>query len=345
MRNTSWRLALFIALVFATVRSSSAADIQLYAPKDFDDVRSEMLEWVAQRGTTDRELLDAVGTLWADPEGPIAGEDIVDRIARTMSLIDPEVRRLMNRARLVDGPLIAPRIEPLLETDSSSFFNLELRVYYGRYLARRRMFDEALEVLEPVDPAMVADPATCLFFRAVCEHQLLMKDQALMTLKQLTQDTERVPVAYSTVAVLMQDELKNLKSQSLDEITRMMSDVERRLGLGRGGQETQKREQEVIAALDEMIKKIEQSQGGGGGTGGSGNQSNGPASDSSVAGSTAPGKVDDKDVGNDGGWGDLPAKEQARAKQDIARKFPPQYIEAINRYNRKLATRRANSGR
>lgn len=337
-------LAILAVLPSASV---NAADVELYAPMKVDAARQQTLEWIATRGVTDQELLEQAGALWVDIDEGMSAAQLQDLTIQTFAVIDAELRQTFARARLVNGPLIPPSVDNIVEKDPSPFFQQQVLAWYGRYLVQRRMYDEGLELLDRVEPAAAIDPASALFHRAVCEHQLLMKPEALKSLDRLLKDTEDVPVAYSTVAVLMQDELKNLKNKSLDEVTRMMNDVERRLDLGRGGEAVQKKEQEIVAALDEMIKKIEQSQGGGGGGGsaGGGNQSNGPAGDSNVGGQQAPGNVDNRSVGNDGGWGALPPKEQAKAKQDIARKFPPQYIEAINRYNRKLSNRRANTGR
>ena len=113
----------------------------------------------------------------------------------------------------------------------------------------------------------------------------------------------------------------------------------------RGGERVQKVEEEIVARLDEIIKKIEAQQGGGGGGGGDGqgnsNSSGGPASDSRVKGSTAPGEVDERDIGRKSGWGSLPPKEQAKARNLIDRELPPHYRAAIEEYLRKLAKRPA----
>lgn len=310
------------------------------------DVQARVLEWVAGKGVQDSARLEQIGLLWSDVSSDGAAGSRLKLVVDTFSLADPEIKRFVDRCTLIDAPVFAPEIDGLLEKHPEPFFINQLSLFYGRYLSQLRFYDEALEVLSAVKPEQTVDPAMALFFRAVCEHQLLMKKEGLETLEQLLSNTENVPVSYSSVGTLMQYELKNLREKSLEEITRMMSDVERRLQLGRGGANVQKKEQEVIALLDELIEKIEQSQGGGGGGGaGGGNQPSGPAGDSNVGGQTGPGEVDRKDVGNQNGWGALPPKEEAKAKQDIARKFPPQYIEAINKYNRKLANRRAGSGR
>jgi hypothetical protein len=123
------------------------------------------------------------------------------------------------------------------------------------------MYDEALELLGALETKTVVDPAGLLYFKAVCEHQLLKKAEGLATIRTLLENTTSVPLRYKTTAELMQHDLQALKKDSLAEISRKMKDVERRLGLGRGGQRVQKEEDEIVASLDAIIEKLEQ-QGG-----------------------------------------------------------------------------------
>ena len=51
----------------------------------------------------------------------------------------------------------------------------------------------------------------------------------------------------------------------------------------------------------------------------------------------APGKVEQRDIGNKSGWGDLPPKEREQALQQIGREFPAHYREVIEQYFRALA--------
>lgn len=324
-----------------TVQAAADA-MPIYSAPPVEDVQSATLQWVARVPVRDEAALNAIGTLWSD-SAVLEPTDVLDAVIATFAIADADVRRFVGRCDLADGPLIPAPLDPLLERYESDFFRANLTLYYGRYLTQRRMYDEALELLSRLDPQSVIDPASCLFYLAVCQHQLLMKDEGLATLTRLLENTEQVPVAYATVAELMKYEMESLKPKSLEEITRMMSDVERRLDVGQGGQKVQKREQEIVALLDEMIEKMEQSGGGGGGAA-SGNQPTAPAGDSNVGGATGPGEVDRKDIGDDNGWGALPAKEEARAKQLIDRNFPPHYREAIEEYNKKLSKRRAQPG-
>ena len=208
------------------------------------------------------------------------------------------------------------------------------------------MFDEALAVFSRLDPARVVDPATCLFYEAVCQQQLLKKADGLATLDKLLHSTEGVAEPYLRVATLMQSELQSLDDQSLDLISRKMQDSERRLDLGRGGQRVQKVQEEIVESLSDLIKKMEQqanaqSQPGQGGN--NSNRSTGPAEDSTIKGATAPGNVDKKDLKKQGGWGNLPAKPLSEAKDLLSKEFPSNYRDAVEQYFKKLAEHPAAS--
>ena len=65
----------------------------------------------------------------------------------------------------------------ILDRDGVSvFYAANLRLYYGRFLAQRNMFEEALEAFAACEMNYVIDPSTLLFYRAVCQHGLLMKE-------------------------------------------------------------------------------------------------------------------------------------------------------------------------
>ena len=49
----------------------------------------------------------------------------------------------------------------------------------------------------------------------------------------------------------------------------------------------------------------------------------------------------EKNLKNEGGWGALPPKARAKAREDIARKFPTHYKNAIEEFTRKQASRTA----
>jgi hypothetical protein len=67
-------------------------------------------------------------------------------------------------------------------------------------------------------------------------------------------------------------------------------------------------------------------------------QSSSPATRSTAAHARGPGEVKAKNIGNQSGWGDLPAKEREEAMQQISREFPSHYRDVIEQYFRKLAS-------
>jgi hypothetical protein len=219
-----------------------------------------------------------------------------------------------------------------------------VRVWLGRELVRKRLYDEALPTFAEVDPVESIDPATVLFFRGACYHALLMKKEALVDLRRLLENEEACPARYARTAQLMIADIKPMKEDSLDEISRLMTDVSRRLELGRSNEDVKVREQKIIDKLTKLIDKIEEQQqqqqqqqqqaGGGSGQGGQG----APMQDSQIAGGSGNGDVDRKNQSDNGSWGNLPPAERQEALQQIGRDLPTHYREAIEAYFRKLAT-------
>lgn len=328
---------------------SGAAKSELIAAPSAESVRSRVLEWVAQAATGDRAKIEEIGRIWALGDEVPGSEELFDRTIKSFCLVDAATLAFVNACSLQGAPLLPPEARLLSEDGGSPFYKANLGLFYGRYLSHRQMYEEALDVLNKITLADAVDPAAVLFFRAVSQHHLLMKEEGLASIEQLLKNTENVPVRYSTIATLMQFDLEAMQEKSLDEVARKMTDVERRLGLGRAGERVQKKEDEIIATLDEIIKKIEDQQGGGGGggdgQGGNTNRPGNPANDSVIKGSTAPGKVDPKKLTSKSEWGDLPAKARAKAKDLISREFPAHYRTAIEEYTRKGANRPADSGK
>jgi hypothetical protein len=339
--RATWFSLIAVAVLFAS-QPINAADA-VFAPPSAADARTKALQWVAERGVTDKAILESVGKEWTVDGDTFTAEDIFQRVVRTLTLADADAKKVVDDCQEAVPVATWPREVVGVTDGMHDFAKQHLRLFVGRFLAQRQLYEEGLEVLAAVDPKQIVDPASYFFQRAICEHQLLKKGDAMRSLGNLLDNTQNVPERYKAVAALMRHDLEQLKDASLGEVAKKMLDVERRLTLGRGGEKTQKVEEEIVEALDEIIKKVEQQQsgGGGGGQGGNQNQSGGAANDSSVKGATAPGEVDKKDIGNKAGWGSLAPKKAAEAKNVINRNFPSHYREAIEQYFKKLANRPA----
>lgn len=342
LHRATW-FALFVLSLCSSLNPAVAAE-DVFSPPAIADVRTKTLQWVAERGVTDKAVLEQIGREWAIDGDSLPAEETFQHVIRTLTLADADAKKIVESCREAVPVATWPReIVPMTDA-MPEFARQHLRLFVGRFLAQRQLYEESLEVLVAVDPKQVVDPASYFFQRAICEHQLLRKADAMKSLGNLLDNTQNVPERYKAVALLMRHDIEQLKDASLGEVAKKMSDVERRLNLGRGGEKTQKVEEEIVEALDEIIKKVEQQQqsgGGGGGQGGNQNQSGGAAGDSSVKGATAPGEVDKKDIGTKAGWGSLAPKKAAEAKNVINRNFPSHYREAIEQYFKKLANRPA----
>jgi tetratricopeptide (TPR) repeat protein len=272
--------------------------------------------------------------------------DAFVEVTRTLVPVVDELASQSSRSVAIAGSIVDPNtpVYGALESLPKSM-RMSVRTWLGRELVRARLYDEALPVIAEVDPVESIDPASTLFYRGACYHALLMKKEALADLRRLLENDEDCPVRFSRTAQLMVADIKPLKEDSLDEISRIMTDVTRRLDLGRTDEEVKKHEQKIIDKLTKLIDKIEdqqqqqqqQQQAAGGQGGGQGGQGS-PMDDSRIAGASGNGDVDRKNIEELDRWGNLPPAQRQQALQQISRDLPTHYREAIEAYFRKLAT-------
>jgi len=132
-----------------------------------------------------------------------------------------------------------------------------LKLVTARWLAQQGLYDEVLEQIGDVKPEDVVDPASLLFYQGISYHWLMNKEKCLPTISRLLEQRDSIPRRYSAMAELMEADLKPLKTDSLDEVARLMDDIRRRLDLARAGKTVRKQEDDVIAKLDKMIEELE----------------------------------------------------------------------------------------
>jgi hypothetical protein len=298
------------------------------------------LDWLKGIGPVDATTQKTFDVIWAQSD-----RSVLDRVAATFALGDPEAARLLTQAQDPNEP--APTSVPALFQNEKkpAFFRANLGLAYARALATRRVYEECLDALRVIKPEQVVEPAVFFFERAVAEYALGMKREASRSIVGLLEDVADSPQRYRIVALLMYQDMQNWQDKDLGNIARKMDNIERRLELSRGGPQTQKLQREVVARLDELIKMLEQPRdnpnggacpngGPGGSSGGQGN----PMQDSNIATNSGPGNVDAKKLkGLAQEWGKLPDKERAKAMQDLIHGMPPRQRELIENYFKKLA--------
>ncbi len=279
-------------------------------------------------------------------------DDPLDAYVQSLRELVPAVDEIAARATesvIAAGASIDPNTPGYGALESlPKSMRMTVRTWLGRALVRQRLYDEALPVIAEVEPTESIDPAAVLFYRGACYHALLMKKEALADLRRLLENEDDSPTRFVRTAKMMISDIKPLKEDTLDEISRLMTDVTRRLDLGRTDEEVKQREQKIIDKLTKLIDKAEQEkkrqqqqqqqQSGGGGQD-SGNGQSSPMQDSQIAGGIGgEGDIDPKNFDDRDKWGDLPAAERQQALQQISRDLPTHYREAIEAYFRKIAT-------
>jgi len=317
---------------------------QLQAPTA-EAARAQALDWLKGTGKADADSLKAFETVWAQE-----GRTLLERVADTLALGDADAAKSLAEARDTSKP--APTAVPAVLKDGKkpAFLRSNLALAYAKALTKRRVYEEALEALKAVKPEQVVDPSGYLFHRAVAEHALMQKNDALRSISRLLEDGADAPDRYRLVGMLMAVDIQAWKDKDLGTISRLMDNVERRLDLARGGPQTQKTQKQIVARLDELIKELEnqckgssQCNGGGCPNGGQPGQQPGaqgpnPQQDSFGGANSGEGKVDKKKLdGLAKEWGKLPEKERAKAMQELTRDLPAEYRELIESYFRKLA--------
>ncbi|MGC6442587.1 MAG: hypothetical protein ACON4H_07975 [Rubripirellula sp.] len=317
--------------------------------------QSQLIETALREfGVTDQAVEGAIQSLRAEREnGQLDSlESVIKELSRHSILVE-QIHKLTQESIESADPKVIERNLQSLKSERwqqlPKFVQQTTAAWLGRQLARNRLFDEAIVAFTTVDPIATFDPASVFFYRGACHHALLNKDAAIADLEKLLENEEECPVRYTRTAKMMLADLKPLKEDSLDEISRIMGDVTRRLDLGRAGKQVRNQEQKIIDKLDKLIEELEEQQqqqqqqqqqaSSGQGGGSQGGQSS-PMQDSQIAGGGGNGDVDRKKLKEKDGWGNLPPAERQEAIQQISRDLPTHYREAIEAYFRKLATDR-----
>lgn len=308
-------------------------------------VKAQVLDWVATQKLDEVKQLE-IDALWPAEVLPQAGRGTLEHLAATIAAVDSEAKPLVELCRGAAPVLLPPAPEMLIDEARSPFVRHNLRLYYASWLVQASFYDEAAQQLEGLQHGDVVDPGSLLFYQSVVYHRLLKKGECLAALETLLENEDALPRRYLSVAKLMEADIMPLKVDSLDEVSRLMDDIRRRLGFGRAGTRVRKQEDDVIAKLDKMIEELEkqrQQQQQQSGAGNANNlQPNTPAEDSFNAGGKGPGDVDPRKLANKSNWGNLPPKDRQEALQQISKDLPAHFREVIEEYFRKLANDRDN---
>jgi hypothetical protein len=323
-----------------------------------EEVQTQASAWLKETAKkTDAVSQEKFKAIWTS-DRPVS-----DKLAETFVLGSPEAAKILAQARNPEAP--APTEVPALLKDGKvpAFFRANLTLAYAKALTTRRVYEEALEVFQTIKAEDVVDPSALLFHKAVCEHALMLKDKADLTIDRLLVDVSDSPERYRMVAALMHFDMVTWQDKDLGWIARKMENIQRRLDLKRGGKQTQKIQKEVIVRLDEMIKEIENKRksppppppGSPPGSGGDNDgqcpsggppgpdapgtqpQSSSPQRDTQGGTTTGKGEVESKKVKELAEvWGKLPEKERVKMLLELTRSMPAKDRAVIESYFKEL---------
>lgn len=307
--------------------------------------KAKLTAWLRGIGRLDAAKLDAV---WSQE-----GRSVSDRTLDSIILGLPDVAGLIATARDLSAP--APLEVPAILHDPrlDPFIRANLAAAYAKALAGRRIYEESLTAMKGVPTELLVDPAGFYFYKAVTEHALMQREQAIASISRLLDDVTDAPDRYRVTATLLFFDLQNWAKdpKDLSNIEKLMDNSGRRLDLARPGSHTQDIQKKIVFRLDEKIKQLEQQakqqqqQANGGqcpsggqkpGSSGS-NTPNGPMQDSNIATNGGKGVVDEKKLRNyEKVWGTLPEAERTKVVLEMTRDLPPKYKPMIEDYFRSL---------
>jgi hypothetical protein len=346
-----WFWALSIVVAFACpVGPSAAADSAgeeitkepTWTVPLASEVKAQTFKWLDACKPDDAIRMQAE-SLWSEDKSDRPTADLLSRVVKTIALADSQTRELVDLSLKPKSPGPLPRFAFLTDDQIPAFERNNLRLWYGRWLALERLYDDSLAQLSGLEPGDVVDPASLLFFEATDNQWLLQKERGLKTLSRLLERKTELPRRYAQTGVLMQADLTALRDESLDHIDRRMRDVESRLDLGHAGKKVRSVEDGIIASLDRMIgrmikdKEVLYAPGHVSGIGKGAKQSSGPAPHSARLIGDGDGEVGKKSIGNQSNWGELNPKEQHDVLQSIGKEYPSHYRDVIEQYFKRLA--------
>ena len=281
----------------------------------------------------------------------IRGWGLLERLVSIAANHEPSIASLVRRSEQGIAPSSYHEIESELDAVLASggipdWLKANMQLWVCRSLVQNALYDEAIDRLEQLPVESVSDPATLLFNLAVCQHHLLRKEDCLATLHKLLEREMDLPTRYAITARLMESDIKPLKEDSLDEISRMMNDVERRLTLGRTGKIVRDKQQAIVDKLDKSIDQFEQQikeqqrqqQQQQQQQKSKNSAVDQPSQGSKISEVKGEGDVDMKDIGDGAGWGNLPPAQRQEALQNMTKDLPSHYRDVIEAYFKRLAT-------
>ena len=342
-----FRLLVILCVNSATLFAADDLARSTWQIPSHAEVQAQIQDWLLET-EVDPAIADQIQQHWLEPIPP---SERLTRMSDGFVLLGGPLAELIEHTRTTRFSKLLPDTSFLQEPVLPRFLLNHSRLIYARWLVQNQLYNETLEQLQEITTEDVVDPASLLFLKSIAFHRLLKKDECLPVVSRLLEKENQLPRRFAILGKMIRDDIKPLEEDTLDEVSRLMDSIKVRLSLGRAGTRVRTEEDDVIAKLDKMIKKLEDqaqqnsqsSQPSSGGQPGNNLNPSQPMNDSLPAGGRGEGNVDPKDIGKKDGWGDLPARERQQALQQVGEDFPSHYRDVIEEYFRRLAKQGSES--
>ena len=275
-------------------------------------------------------LLISAALFAADPNAASLDDALANALRASPSFADAWANAVSNGwadGKSVDATIVHAGLFPKRD---------DVKLAIARELVRRKRTDEGWIRIEKTTANDVSDVAAFHFLRGGILQTLGRNDEAVRSFLAL-EHVPGAPERYLAASKAIRAELASLKREALSGVARDMREIHRRLDVGLPDKRTQDLNKDVVDRLDKLINKLQQDANNAKKQNASGKPSK-PADESRPFQEKSTGETADGRKFRDfSKWGDLPAKERAKALQDLSRDFPAHYRDAVEEYFKKLA--------
>ena len=309
-----------------------------WAPVPAEQVRGQVVAVLSQIEAADEKRQELLAR-WQQLDAATAADAQLELLVATAAACNDEAASLVEACRGPSRPTALPETAWLQDAPLPKLLTNNLRLFAARWFMQEGLYDEAIDLVAELAPGDVVDPATLLFIKSVCHHQLVEAKPAAAAAEKLLERASEIPTRYEHLARLIAADIEAVEADSLDHIARRMNDIRRRLASGRATNKVVEIEDGVVESLDKLIEELEEKrrQGQANPQPGGGQAPTQPMPDSMLPQMQAPGNVDRKDIGDGSDWGGLDDKAREEAMQEIGREFPSHYRDVIEQYFKRIA--------
>lgn len=279
---------------------------------------------------------------------PLSEDVWLAEAATALGAIDPRAEGLLEACQRGEAPPSPPAwIE---EGAFPPAVRATLALYVAHGLSARRRYPAVLAWTQPIDPAEAPCPGLLHYLRGTALFGLVQLPKAKAECKALLALGEGVEPWRTLTARTILRRTKAIEPGSPDEIGLLMQDAERGLSIDGVEAEEIERQRAVVAALDALIKNLEEQQQQDqqqsqqqASSGAAPSPASQPLEDGAPGAVHGDGAVPIKPVGGPADWGALPPAERERLLQQLQRDYPAHYRAIVEQYFRSLSTEEAPS--